>query len=51
VPWQEGRAAPDGYYPRIAGKPVYLILAMGADRIVRIKAQNLIANLPLREAS
>ncbi len=36
--------------PRLKGKPVYLILAMGTDRIVRLKAQNLIANLPLQEA-
>ena len=34
--------------PQMQGKPAYLILAMGADRIVRIKAQNLVANLPLQ---
>jgi hypothetical protein len=37
--------------PQAAAKPVYLILAMGADRILRLKPQNLIANLPLREAN
>jgi Family of unknown function (DUF6352) len=36
--------------PDIAGKPIYLILAMGEDRIMRIKPQNLIAGLPLKEA-
>ena len=35
--------------PQMQGKPAYLILAMGADRIVRIKAQNLVANLPLKD--
>jgi hypothetical protein len=35
----------------IAGKPIYLILGMGADRIVRVKPQNLIAGLPFREAN
>ncbi|MDQ8731440.1 DUF6352 family protein [Bradyrhizobium sp. LHD-71] len=33
--------------PRVSEKPVYLILAMDADRIVRFKPQNLIAGLPL----
>ncbi len=32
---------------RVADKPIYLILAMGLDRIVRMKPQNLIAGLPL----
>jgi hypothetical protein len=36
--------------PGFAETPVYLILAMGADRIVRLKPQNLIAGLPLAEA-
>jgi hypothetical protein len=35
---------------RVGGKPVYLILAMGADKIVRLKPQNLIAHLPLVSA-
>jgi hypothetical protein len=37
--------------PEVAGKPVYLILAMGEDRIIRMKPQNLLAGLPLVEAS
>ena len=32
----------------LAGEPVYLILAMSADRILRMKPQNLIVGLPLR---
>jgi hypothetical protein len=32
---------------RVGIKPVYLILAMGPDRVVRVKPQNLIAGLPL----
>ena len=32
---------------RVAGHPVYLILAMAADRMVRLKPQNLITGLPL----
>lgn len=34
----------------VAGKPVTLILAMTANRIVRMKPQNLLAGLPLRVA-
>jgi Family of unknown function (DUF6352) len=36
--------------PQINSKPIYLILAMGPDRIIRVKPQNLIAGLPLKEA-
>jgi hypothetical protein len=37
--------------PDIAGRPVYLALAMTAERKVRLKPQNLLVNLPLaREA-
>ena len=36
---------------RVGNKPVYLILAMGADKIVRLKPQNLIAGLPLAAAA
>lgn len=36
--------------PIIGSKPVWLILAMAADRTVRLKPQNLIAGLPLRAA-
>ena len=32
---------------RVGTKPVYLILAMGADEVVRLKPQNLVAGLPL----
>jgi hypothetical protein len=32
----------------IAGKPVYLGLMMNADRVLRLKPQNLLVNLPLR---
>ncbi|TNC11973.1 hypothetical protein FF100_17155 [Methylobacterium terricola] len=33
--------------PRLGGKPVYLLLAMNADRLVTMKPQNLIAGLPV----
>jgi Family of unknown function (DUF6352) len=33
--------------PRAAGRPVYLLLAMSADKSVRLKPQNLIMGLPL----
>jgi hypothetical protein len=32
---------------RVGSRPVYLILAMGADKLVRLKPQNLVAGLPL----
>ena len=32
---------------RVGDRPVYLILAMGADKVVRMKPQNLVAGLPL----
>jgi len=32
---------------RVGARPVYLILALGADRVVRLKPQNLVAGLPL----
>ena len=32
---------------RVGDKPVYLILAMGTDKVVRLKPQNLVAGLPL----
>lgn len=35
----------------IAGRPVYLALSMSEDRVVRMKPQNLIINLPLAQAS
>ncbi|MFM9973681.1 MAG: DUF6352 family protein [Beijerinckiaceae bacterium] len=36
--------------PSVGKSPIYLILAMGEDRIIRMKPQNLIAGLPLAEA-
>jgi hypothetical protein len=30
------------------GEPVYLILAVGADKVLRFKPQNLVTGLPLR---
>jgi len=36
--------------PRVAGRPVYLPLAMTEGRTVRMKPQNLLVNLPLRQA-
>jgi Family of unknown function (DUF6352) len=35
--------------PDVAGKPVYLGLMMNADGIVKLKPQNLLINLPLRD--
>lgn len=32
---------------RVGARPVYLILAMGADKVVRLKPQNLVVGLPL----
>jgi len=36
---------------RVGDKPVYLILAMGTDKVVRLKPQNLVAGLPLAAAA
>ena len=36
---------------RVAGAPVYLILGMTPNRIIRLKPQNLVTGLPLREHS
>ena len=33
--------------PEVAGKPVYLGLAMNAQSVLRVKPQNLLLNLPL----
>jgi hypothetical protein len=33
---------------KVRGEPVYLILAMTADKLIRMKPQNLIAGLPIR---
>jgi hypothetical protein len=32
----------------IEGDPVYLILAMSADKVLRMKPQNLLTGLPVR---
>jgi len=40
-------AAPDRVDPRLAGKPVYLIMALTEDMILRLKPQNLVVGLPL----
>ena len=36
---------------RVGNRPVYLILAMGADKVVRLKPQNLLVGLPLASAA
>jgi hypothetical protein len=36
---------------KVAGKPVFLILGMTSNRIVRVKPQNLVLGLPLRSAA
>jgi hypothetical protein len=36
--------------PAIAGRPVYLAMAMNADNVVKLKPQNLLLNLPLASA-
>jgi len=40
-------ADPAQMLPEVAGRPVYLGLAMTADRRLRVKPQNLVTNLPL----
>jgi hypothetical protein len=32
---------------RVAGRPVYMAMAMTADRKLRLKPQNLLVNLPI----
>jgi hypothetical protein len=44
-------ADPADMRPDIAGRPVYLGLAQGADGVLRCKPQNLLVNLPVRPAS
>jgi hypothetical protein len=36
---------------RVAGRPVYLAMAMDADQRLRLKPQNLLVNLPLATAA
>ena len=33
--------------PEVAGRPIYLGLAMNSEKIVRLKPQNLLVNMPL----
>lgn len=42
-------ANPAEMRPDVAGKPVYLGLTMTADKVVRLKPQNLLINLPLAQ--
>jgi hypothetical protein len=37
--------------PRVAGKPVYLAMAMNEERRLRLKPQNLLVNLPLASSA
>lgn len=46
-----GFADPREAMTELGARPVWLILAMTSDRMVRMKPQNLIAGLPLREAA
>ena len=32
----------------VTGKPVYLALSMNAEKVVKLKPQNLLLNLPIR---
>lgn len=42
-------AETDAVLPDLAGHPVWLLLGMGADKVIRMKPQNLIAGLPLAQ--
>lgn len=44
-------ADPEALQPSMRGKPVYLGLAMDGSRILRMKPQNLLTNLPLAQRS
>jgi hypothetical protein len=33
---------------KVKGEPVYLILAMDADKVLRVKPQNLVTGLPIK---
>lgn len=37
--------------PEVAGRPIYLAMAMNTDNILRLKPQNLLVNLPLAAAT
>lgn len=36
---------------RLAGEPIYLILAMNAERVLRMKPQNVLTGLPIRQVT
>jgi hypothetical protein len=40
-------ANPDDVIERVRGEPVYLIVAMGEDDVLRLKPQNLVTGLPI----
>ncbi len=42
-------ATPEVFAESVRGKPLYFLLAMDEDRMVRMKPQNLVTGLPLRE--
>jgi hypothetical protein len=42
-------ADPSIVIERLAGEPIYLILAMTADRRLRMKPQNVLTGLPIRK--
>ena len=39
---------PDVVIEKVRGEPVYLILAMTGDKLLRLKPQNLVTGLPIR---
>jgi hypothetical protein len=39
---------PDMVTDQVKGEPVYLILAMNGDQVLRMKPQNLLTGLPIR---
>lgn len=43
-------ADPERVDDRVKGEPVYLILAMGPDKVLRMKPQNLVTGLPVKHA-
>lgn len=45
------RSAMNEVAPHVGAKPVWLILAMTPDRMIRMKPQNLVASLPVRAVS
>jgi hypothetical protein len=39
---------PDAMLPKVRGEPIFLILAMDRDKVLRVKPQNLVTGLPIR---